>query len=135
MSFKAFHFFFVVAVCMVVFGCGSRKHVVETYSVSGIVTLDGQPAVDVFVSFAMKLGPPITVRTDESGRYNLQISQALNACIPGSATVSIEAFKKEDDPRSQYLPKKYNAGASQNPAMCVDVSRGDNTFNFDLLSK
>ena len=124
--------FFVVA-CFAVIGC-ERKPTSEVYSVSGTVTLDGQPAIDISINFALEAGPPVpmTVRTDESGHYVLHISKALNHWLPGAAIVSFEA----DDRRTNGMLKKYSRTvAAQNPEMRVDVKRGKNTLDFDLSSQ
>ena len=135
MSPKTLCLFMVIVVCITMTGCGNGKKISKTHTVRGVVTVDGSPAIDASVSFALKLGQPITGTTDETGSYTLNISQAMNSCIPGPATVSIEAFTRLGDPRSQFLPKRYNKEAAQNPEMRVELKSGKNELNFALSSQ
>ena len=125
---QLFRFFLVLTVCIAVVGCGRGKPKVQSHTVNGSVTVDGQPATDATVSFKLTLGQPITIQTDESGSYSLGISQSLSSCLPGQAVVSIVST-------SRTLPRRYNSDAHNNPEMCVELKPGQNTMNFDLLSK
>ena len=143
------------------FGCSGSGTEVELEKVSGVVTMDGKPLADAVVVFTPEKGNPSTAQTDAAGKYELAHRGNAMGAIPGKHEVRIttgqpptpavdpdadadadvsqletatgigfeeaesEAAKK--DP----IPAKYNT----NTTLTADVKTGENTINFDLVSK
>ena len=122
----------VVFVCLLIAGCQKGPN---TATVTGTVTLDTHPTEGITVQFSPERGRPGYGVTDASGHYKIRFLQNSDGCIPGPNIVSLEAYSDINNPLSQFLPKRYNEQAVDNPEMHVDVKPGKNVFNFDILSK
>jgi hypothetical protein len=121
-------------------GCGNGLA-----SVSGAVTLDGQPVIggpDKYgtVSFSREGGGGATgvAIIDGSGRYELKTG-AQSGIEPGAYQVAI-AIKRISPGANEYAetkatlisPAKY--GSIPSSGLRADVKQGRNTINFDLVS-
>jgi hypothetical protein len=119
-------------------GCGPGGP--DIASVTGKVTLDGQPLVNATVVFMPKSGGrPAAARTDENGVYNLNFSAGRKGTIPGPNRVRITTLSDpyEDDDGNRVpgsrerIPMEYN----QQTKLEFDVIDGQkNEANFDLKS-
>jgi hypothetical protein len=121
-------------------GCGSGQA-----SVSGTVTLDGQPVIgsrqlNGTVSFYRESGgaPAIGI-IDESGRYTLKTG-GTGGLEPGNYRVGISIRQiippanPADMPAGHIIsPAKY--GDMSQSGLKADVKPGSNTFDFALQSK
>jgi len=115
-------------------GCGSA-----TTTVSGRITLDGQPLTKGTISFNPKMEAPAAVSPiDSSGRYRLNVGTSAKVA-PGAYQVTIVATElvapTPTDPSP--LPKKLTPAKyedPQNPEMVREVKPGKNTFDFELKS-
>lgn len=121
------------AIC-VVSGCGSSN----LGTVSGTVTLDGQPLADALVSFYPEDGRPSTGTTDSSGNYTLSFTPTEDGALIGNHIVRITVAQVEGEqepgaPKTkETIPEKYNAKSE----LKFEVKSGSNTdANFDLQSK
>ncbi|HJZ53840.1 MAG TPA: carboxypeptidase-like regulatory domain-containing protein [Gemmataceae bacterium] len=136
------------AVAVVAAGCGKGEY--ETASVSGRVTLNGQPVAKVAVMFQpiapegnLNPGPGSYGVTDSDGRYTLKlIGKETSGAVVGKHKVRIEVYtdpgdSSDDRPRkwvkpAVQIPTKYN----QDKAILefeVPAS-GTDEANFDLKS-
>ena len=80
-----------------VIGCGGvPSDQPETASVTGTVTLNGNPLSNVIVTFSPTGGRPSVGTTDEYGSYTLQYTAKTPGAVIGEHTVSI-AFAEEGD--------------------------------------
>jgi len=120
--------------CFLVFcGCGGRSDIA---TVTGTVTLEGQPLANARIVFQpMGSGSASYGRTDAEGKYELQYGEDIMGATIGSHRVTISTFSAGDpdaDPPDaitpELVPSKYNAETE----LHVEVSRGENTLNFDL---
>jgi hypothetical protein len=134
----------VVCLCLLpALGCDSKPYGLAP--VSGIVTLDGQPASGVRVTFqptgrdTENPGPGSSAFCDASGRYVLQTVRGDPGAVPGQHTVRIhnpEAQKAGSDdsagpPRKEIIPRHYEDGY-----LSFDVPpEGTDAANFDLTSQ
>jgi len=107
-------------------------------TVSGTVTLDGQPLPNAMVSFyPNEQGRSSHGTTDADGQYQLKFTGFKDGAMVGQHTVKIETGVQmsEDAPsapkRQTQLPEIYN----ENSELGAEVTRGSNTFDFDLSSK
>jgi len=74
---------------LLVSGCGGGP---DTASVEGTVTIDGQPASDVQVTFQPVDGSRASVGfTDEMGKYRLDYSPSASGALVGEHRVTIAA--------------------------------------------
>jgi len=96
-------------------GCGGGGP--ELASVSGTVTLDGQPLSDAMVIFIPENGRQAAARTDTAGKYVLTFKEGRQGAEPGKYKVRIttgRAAGEDDDghetePVPEKVPMKYNA--------------------------
>ncbi|MCG6156417.1 carboxypeptidase-like regulatory domain-containing protein [Rubinisphaera margarita] len=109
-------------------------------SVSGTVTLDGQPLEGATVTFIPAEGRSSTGVTDASGNYTLKYSADRDGAVPGQHQVTITTERalsggEGDQPlveaREELLPPKYHSETE----LTADVSSGSDTENFDLKTE
>ncbi|MCA9015868.1 MAG: hypothetical protein KDA77_11095 [Planctomycetaceae bacterium] len=116
-------------------GGGGADDQPELGTVTGVVTMDGQPLANVVVSFEPAQGRPSIGKTDDSGKYELGYLNASKGAVIGSHTVSISTPQEAPTPAGQAykdpIPAKYNSKTT----LKGEVKAGDNTINFDLTSK
>src|SRR6266481_5853627 len=117
-------------------GCGGEK-LPRLGSVSGIVTMDGQPVTDASVTFdGAKPGePPSLGKTDSSGKYELYYSRGHKGATVGEHVPRISTYGETGDAdnrqlRKETVPSRYNAKSE----LKAEVKRGSNNLNFDLKS-
>lgn len=122
----------LLALSQVLAGCGAKPSP-DLIPVTGVVTFDGQPVVEGFISFEDQAGnfPPESGRIAE-GKYRLEAR-------PGKAIVRVTASRQvgNQDPNSpnppqwiDYVPTKYNI----NSDLTANVeSNGNNRFDFSLV--
>jgi hypothetical protein len=111
----------------------------KTNTVSGKVTLDGQPLTTGTVTFNPKGEAPAAIgQIDSSGRYRLSVGTSANVA-PGQYQVTIVAVEliapTPTDPSplpKKLLPAKYEL--PENPEMVREVKAGENVIDFDLKS-
>ena len=139
-------------------GCSSEAIPVET--VLGTVTLDGQPAEDITVTFTSKDGSSRSAigRTNErgtfemitggvnrngvmAGNYHVTFSRYLLVTPDGRRADSLPIFNPDGSPvdrppltMKHMIPEKY--GDANNPLFEAVVERGKrNVYTFDLESQ
>jgi hypothetical protein len=110
-------------------GCGGGDRP-PLGTVTGAVTIDGQPLKGVIVAFMPAEGRPATALTDEQGRYKLEYVDGVQGCKVGPNTVSF--FPPTGGSPSHSIPAKYTNNSSE---FKVDVQKGRNTFDFELKSE
>jgi len=90
-------------------GCSRGRQYPPTHSVSGVVTVDGQPVADAIVSFLSDNGQyPANGSTDASGRYELTSFTRGDGAMEGSFRVTIVKYEKEGGDKA--------AGSAEKPA-------------------
>jgi len=136
------HFLFIwfglLSVMVGTLGCsGSRS---DLATVSGVVTLDGQPLPRATLVFQPEAnGPASFGLTDESGRYTMMYKQGVPGAVVGKHLVKITTFQEGDRevnppiPRApEILPDRYH-GASELTAEVLASKK--NQIDFALLSQ
>jgi hypothetical protein len=125
--------FLWLGVVVLVVGCGGSNHA----SVSGTVTLDGQPLPNAVVNFQptgaeLNPGPGSYGRTNNKGEYTLQVAGGGSGAVLGWHRVTIRAGGEGDAgaPKVNVLAK-YNSKTE----LKFEVKSGANIANFDLKSK
>ena len=115
-------------------GCGGRD---DLGTVSGRITLDGEPLPNAFVQFVPQEseGGTGNGRTDASGEYSLMYSRTVKGAALGKNIVRITTHDILDEGGKQInvpekVPTKYNSRSE----LTATVEPGRNTFNFDLNS-
>jgi len=100
-------------------------------SVSGTVTLDGQPLANALVMFTPE-GPGRTSlgTTDAEGKYTLAYLRDIVGANPGRHYVRITTATEQNGGR-EILPSKYHAQST----LSADVVAGSNTIDFSLMSR
>jgi hypothetical protein len=80
-------------------GCGAQDEGPKTYPVSGTVTLKGQPAEGVTVSFIPDSGGQSAVGvTDASGKYQLTTRKKDDGAVPGRYKVTLAKYEGKNTP-------------------------------------
>jgi len=124
----------IAAVALAPLGC-DRADVPDLGQVTGIVTLDKNPLAQAWVRFVPQgEGLISNAITDQTGRYELEYGhgEAMGAAL-GTHTVEITMPPNDPDALIEfvYIPPRYNDQST----LTATVKEGENTFNFDLLSK
>ncbi|PQO26790.1 carboxypeptidase-like regulatory domain-containing protein [Blastopirellula marina] len=102
--------------------------------VTGVVTMDGQPASGVKVIFVPVEGGRANsmALTDAAGRYALAYTTQHSGAKPGAYKVLV--VREEPETGQEMIPSQYSSGGKTVLAAEV-VDGGENVFNFDLASK
>jgi hypothetical protein len=121
-----------VSVAVFLAGCGPSGPTLAT--VSGKITLDGQPLPNVNVQFVPeKGGSPSYGGTNANGEYELLHAQNRKGALLGKHLVDITAREQQiDDNGKPTGPKPVKLPQKQHPA---EVKAGSNAINFDLKSE
>ena len=127
---------FLVTTCLA--GCGSEFGA----TVSGVVTLDGNPVTPGFVTFVPgEAGTvPATSDLDSSGGFELSTQKKVGLA-PGTYRVSVQAFRPPDVPEGQrtmkpsepLVPVKYLQVTTS--GLEYTVEPGPNEIAIELTSK
>jgi hypothetical protein len=145
-----------LVICVVAAGCGSGGP--ELGTVTGTVTMDGEPLDGVLVTFVpVEGGRAATATTDASGKYELIYASEKGAVV-GQHRVSVTTLNtaapavdmsevRSDDPRYEELlaqsKKAYNNASTKEaiPArynteteLVKEVASGSNEINLELTS-
>ncbi len=110
-------------------GCdGAPKDLPKLGTVTGKVTLDGQPLPNAAIQFEAEKSRPSSAITDAQGKYELDFNGALKGAAIGNHKVRITTGKAD---QREKLPAKYHAQSQ----LTAVVKEGKNEINFDLTSK
>jgi hypothetical protein len=121
------------AVCL---GCTQS----DTVPVTGVVTLDGQPAAQAEVLFNPKTGRMASGVTDDQGRFALSTAKPNDGAMPGEYIVTLFEYYPPDKPPKmpppgQPLPSRFPpkyADPAKSP-LTATIERGKpNEFQFDI---
>ena len=116
---------------LAVAGCGGNS---DLASVTGTVTLDGEPLEGAAVVFApTSAGATAYGRTDAQGRYEMMFSDDEKGAWLGEniVRISTEDVGSGDSPaRPEVVPAIYN----QRSTLRANVEKKANTFDFALES-
>ena len=120
--------------------CGARwlRGAYGVGSVSGKVTLGGQPLADAIVTFTPKTsGAPSSAITDASGGYTLRYTRDYDGALVGEHTVTISTYaaaNPDDEPPKPEVPEKVPAKYNTKSELLATVKSGSNTLDFPLES-
>ncbi|MCS7239330.1 MAG: carboxypeptidase-like regulatory domain-containing protein [Thermoguttaceae bacterium] len=118
----------VSAVLAIIVGCG-RSDLPPLGTVSGTVTLNGQPLEGVTVMFQPVQGRPSLGQTDANGAYELRYMAGVKGAVVGKHRV--EVFWPEDaGPGKPRIPERYNRQSE----LSFEVKPGRNKFDIKLTS-
>jgi hypothetical protein len=117
--------------CLLIAGCGGGP---QLGTVTGKVTLDGQPLESATVVFKPAEGRESVGFTDSQGNYELGFAGEDMGALLGKHTVRIVAATEDAEgnplPNPIQLPARYNDSSE----LTAEVKSGRNTFDFDLQS-
>ncbi len=112
-------------------GCSS-----DFVTVTGTVTLDGEPLENAFVEFTPQVdgGSMAYGRTDSQGKYDMMFSMSQKGAMPGENIVRITTADVGDEGAAnsrEQVPRKYNVES----VLRVNVEAGTaNAFDFPLTT-
>ena len=120
------------AITALAIGCSGPANV---GTVTGVVTLDGQPLPEASVTFQPQHGSPSAGTTDSSGRYELRYTRSMKGAVVGEHAVAISTYKSgapDADPpierRPEQVPPKYNRSTE----LTATVGPRANQIDFSL---
>lgn len=112
-------------------GCSGGESLPDLATVTGTVSLDGNPLPSANVLFQPQQGTTAFAMTDENGKFELMYNQDVTGATPGSYTVKISKEKNPEEPGNELLPAKYN----EQSTLTADVKADqENDFQFDLTT-
>ena len=129
---------FVLMLSLLACSC-NRQGGPETFPVSGVVTMQGQPVEGASVSFESVGGGAgsLVAITDAQGKFMLQTyignDQPKDGLAPGEYRVAITKLEVVSDMRRRpkdLLPKKFRDAKTS--GLSATVAAGSNEFNFSL---
>lgn len=109
------------------FGCGGVSDQPELGTVSGLVTLDGEPVINVTVYFKPDVGRMSIGKTDAYGRYTAMYLIDEAGVKVGPNKVWLEYAPDDLGPP---IPPKYG----MNSDLRTEVKPGDNTYDIEMKS-
>lgn len=121
-------------------GCGGVDDRPTLGSVTGTVTMDGQPLPNVWVMFNPTAGRTAMARTDENGEYELQYLEGTEGANLGTHSVVIQTYAEDElyelqeasgKPVKEPIPARYNSKTM----LKAEVKEGNNVIDFPLESK
>ncbi|PQO25036.1 carboxypeptidase regulatory-like domain-containing protein [Blastopirellula marina] len=98
-------------------------------TVEGNVTIDGQPAEGLEVTFEPESGRPAIGYTNAQGHYELQYTANQEGASLGKYRVRIDVPSGSET--KARIPTRYNAKTE----LVAEVTPGQNELNFELTSK
>ena len=98
-------------------------------TVEGNVTLDGQPAEGLEVTFEPESGRPAIGFTDAQGHYQLDYTASQEGASLGKYRVRIDIPSGSE--MNVRIPARYNAKSE----LTAEVEPGNNQRDFDLTTK
>ncbi len=122
-------------------GCGRRGDGFTYQPVSGVVTVDGNPAVNVTVAFApqgtsLASGRPSIAITDSEGRYTAKTLDGVDGAAIGEHLISITAEQLDPDTHEVIQPETIPARYNDRSELRLTVpSGGTRKADFSLQSK
>lgn len=118
------------AVLVSVSGCSTGDRP-ELGTVTGTVTLDGEPMPDAMVQFYQTGLRPSKAMTKPDGSYELVYLRNIKGVALGTHEVYIDRVtEKEVTPKHLRLPVRYNDEST----LTAEVEPGENVFNWELTS-
>lgn len=145
----------LIALAGLLGGCSATNEIdygkVKLVSVSGTITLDGQPLAGAVVSFDdPETGNFSFARTNSSGAYTLQFDSDVDGVTTGRKQVQISTVRSilglrgeegeevgeastegaNAESKKEQVPDCYN----KKTKLTVEVTPDSSTFNFDLKS-
>jgi hypothetical protein len=107
-------------------GCGGNPNL---SSVTGTVTLDGQPLPEAFIKFIPTSGGTTSYgKTDSAGKYEMQFTDDEMGAWMGENRVEIRTGDVQGP--AELVPITYN----DETTLKAEVTGGENVFDFDLES-
>jgi hypothetical protein len=110
-------------------GCGTNGGP-ELGTVTGRVTLDGEPLGNARVVFWLGKGRPSEAITDSRGRYDLRYTISRKGALIGAHTVHISTAIVSPDEKiaPERVPPQFNTKSN----IVKEVKPGKNEFDFDI---
>jgi hypothetical protein len=124
---------FATCVCLIgvalISGCGTSGGP-ELGTVTGHVTLDGEPLQNARVVFWLGKGRPSEAITDSQGYYDLRYTTSRKGALIGAHTVHISTAIVSSDEKvaAERVPPQFNTKSN----IVKDVKSGRNEFDFAI---
>ncbi len=116
-------------------GCGGET--LDLGTVTGTVTLDGEPLEGAEVVFQPEAGRPSYGETDSQGRYRLMFASQQPGAQIGSHRVMISTFDVvlDEDDQATEIPERLPPRYHRESELREEVAPGENVIHFDLQSE
>ncbi|MEW4564389.1 hypothetical protein AB1K70_17755 [Bremerella sp. JC770] len=112
-------------------GCQNSTGI-PTGEVTGVITLNGQPAEGVSLRFVPEsaMRPSLAI-TDSQGKYRARFVSTQTGVVLGPCVAQLSIYR--GDSPTNFLPKRFNTEAHTNPEFHLDVTEAGAIFNFDIV--
>ena len=112
-------------------GCVGTNDRPKLGTVTGKVTLDGQPLAGAGVSFQPQELRASLGYTDKQGRYELTYLRDIKGAAVGTHQVRIDRMPQTEGAPVKHLPARYN----RETELTREVTPGSNVVDFELTSE
>lgn len=102
-------------------------------SVTGKVTLDGQPLSKATVTFQPSSGRASYGVTEDDGSYRLDYMDGVKGALIGQHKVTVRTEIPGEDGQPPIAKEKLPAKYHSRTELTADVKAGSNTFDFPLV--
>lgn len=120
-------------------GCGASSDAPETGTVSGKVTMDGDPVANATITFSPEEGGrPSSGKTNAEGIYELDYSSSVKGAVMGKHKVSVSTYGEGEEDEygnlgattKETIPAMYNVETE----LVYTVDQSSNEINIELKS-
>jgi len=120
----------LAALVVLLSGCGGTG--IQTASVTGTITINGQPTQGIELKFVSKekMRPSVAL-TDAQGRYKAEFVSNQSGVVLGPCVVQFSVFRGGNY-MTNYLPAKFNQNAENTPEFNLDIPAKGIVFNYDI---
>ena len=119
---------FIPIVCVILVGCGSRGDRPELGTVTGRVTLNGEPLRNVEVSFVPASGRPSYGETNDDGIYELVYIRDVKGAKVGKHKVTVHSGKVDS---SRLPPVDVEPGSNRIDLPCIASGKDQSSTSDD----
>lgn len=106
----------------------------ELGTVTGTVTMDGQPLEGATIAFHPATGRASIGSTDSQGKYELGFTMNEKGALLGKHTVRITVTRDDEGEEGEETPAELPARFNTESELTADVAAGENVIDFALES-
>lgn len=124
--FRSWHGVVMVAFLAAIPGCGGSDYELKVARVSGVVTLDGEPLAEGYVSILVRKGRMGRGAIQSDGTFVIGTYKDADGAQVGSHTVVVKQVPRDEGGGKKNrvpIPKRY--GKSNTSGLSIDIKPGE----------